>query len=182
MPGVVMRRAERFGHAAPTPGRVATEIAVVSVLAGVLMGVLWWLLSPEVTGVVVEGGLAADAREGQKMFDRDAVFALLGAGFGLVLAVVYSVRHWRSPVTTLVTLALAGVAGSYLATLVGGLFGPGGDVAGLENGTQEPFPLRMESPAGLLVWSMVATVVVAVVALFREDRAPWSVPGNPPGR
>lgn len=177
-----MRRAERLGHVAPGPRRVASEIAVVCLVAGLALGVLWWLLAPEVTGVVVDGALAVDAAEGQKLFGRDAVFSLLAAGFGLVLAVVFGVRHWRRPVTVLVALALGGVAGSYLATLIGGVLGPSDDVSGLENSVEHAFALRMESPAGLLVWSTVATVVLAVIALFREDRAPWAVPGDPPGR
>lgn len=172
-------RAERLGHTAPSPVRVLVQITVVSVVAGLLMGVLWWLLSPDVHGVVIDGGLGADSREGQKLFERDAVFTLLGAGFGLVLAVVFMIWHRRNPVTTLVALAALGVAGSLIARFAGELLGPSDDVTGLANGTDRLFPLRLDSDAALLVWSMVAVVVAAVIALFREDQAPWSVPGPP---
>lgn len=170
-------RAERLGHTAPSPVRVVVQVAVVSVVAGIVMGLLWWLLAPDVHGVVVDGGLGTDSREGQKLFERDAVFALLGAAFGLVLAIVFTVWHRRNPVATLVSLAVFGVGGSLIARFAGGLLGPGDDVAGLADGTERVFPLHLESDSALLVWSMVAVVVAAVIALFREDQTPWSVPG-----
>lgn len=175
-----MNRAQRLGHTAPSTARVITEIAVTSAVVGVLMGVLWWMLAPEVVGVVVNGGLAADSQEGQKLFERDAVFALLAAGCGFVLAVTFAARHRRSPVTALVTLVVCGVGGSWIAQLIGGLLGPGSDIGGLSDGAEQVFPLQLESRAGLIVWSMVATVVVGVIAVFREDQAAWSVPGAPP--
>lgn len=171
-------RAERLGHTAASPVRVLVQITVVSVVAGIVMGLLWWALAPDVNGVVVDGGLGTDSREGQLLFERDAVFSLLGAGIGLVLGVVFTVLHRRTPVTTLVALAVMGVAGSLIARLAGRLLGPSGDVAGLADGTDRLFPLRLESSAALLVWSMVAVVVAAVIALFREDQAPWNVPGT----
>ncbi|RIQ13745.1 DUF2567 domain-containing protein [Jiangella rhizosphaerae] len=172
-----MTRAERLGHAAPSTVRVVTQIVVASVVAGVLMGVLWWLLAPDVQGVVVDGGLGVDAHEGRHLFTRDAVFTLIGAGAGLLLSAVFAVWHRRNPVAVLVSLAAMGVVGSLIARFVGGFLGPDGDVSGLADGADVLFPLRLETDAALLVWSMVAVVVAAVIALFREDRTPWAVPG-----
>ncbi|SDU75787.1 hypothetical protein SAMN04488563_5038 [Jiangella alkaliphila] len=171
-----MTRAERLGHSAPSTVRVVTQIVAVSAVAGVLMGVLWWLLAPDATGVVVNGGLGFDAREGQHLFGRDAVFTLVGAGFGLVLSIVFTLWHRRNPVAVLVAMAAMGVVGSLIAQVVGEFLGPEGDVAGLADGAELQIPLRLESDAALLVWSMVAVVVAAVVALFREDRTPWTPP------
>ena len=175
-----MTRAQRLGHTATSTSRVVVEIVVASVVAGVVMGVAWWLLAPDVTAVVVGDGLRLDAREGQQLFGRDAVFALLGAGCGLVLAAVFSVRHRHRPVTVLVAVAVLGLGGSLLAQLSGGLLAGGDDVSGLADGTEHVMALEMQSQAGLIVWSMVATVVVAVIAVFRDDRTPWAVPGAPP--
>ncbi|PSL04207.1 hypothetical protein CLV30_106212 [Haloactinopolyspora alba] len=172
-------RAQRLGHAGAGTLRVLTEVVVATVVLGAGMGVLWWLLAPEVTGVVVGGELAVDAHEGQKLFDRDARFALLAGACGLVTAVTFAARHPRRPVTVLLALAVLGVGGSLLAQLTGWLLGPSGDVSGLADGTEHAVPLRMDTQAGLIVWSMVATVVVAVVAVFREDRTPFAVPGQP---
>lgn len=170
-------RAERLGHTAPSPVRVVVQIAVASVVAGLVLGVLWWLLTPDVRCVVVDGRLTPSACENRELFGRDAVFTLLGAGFGLVLGVVFTVWHRRTPVTTLVALAAFGVVGSLVARFAGGLLGPSDDVSGLADGTDRMYPLLLDADAALLVWSMVAVVVAAIIALFREDQAPWSVPG-----
>ncbi|TDD69647.1 DUF2567 domain-containing protein [Jiangella aurantiaca] len=177
MSGVVVTRAERLGHNAPSAARVVTHIAVASVVAGVLMGVLWWLLAPDVHAVVVDGGLGYDSSQAQHLFSRDAVFTLLGGGFGLVLSVVFTVWRRRTPVAVLVSLAAMGVVGSLIARFVGEFLGPDDDVSGLADGVERLFPLQLGSDAALLVWSMVAVVVAAVVALFREDRTPWAPPG-----
>ncbi|PZF79655.1 DUF2567 domain-containing protein [Jiangella anatolica] len=174
-------RAERLGHAAPSTVRVVVQIAVASLVAGIAMGVLWWALAPDVQGVVIDGGLGVDAREGQHLFTRDAVFALLGAAFGLVLSVVFVVWHRRNPVAVLVSLAGLGVVGSLVAGVVGRVLGPDGDVSGLADGAEQLFSLELKSSAAYLVWSMVAVVVAAVIALFREDRTPWAVPGADTG-
>ncbi|MBB5789719.1 DUF2567 domain-containing protein [Jiangella mangrovi] len=170
-------RAERLGHTGPGPVRVVAQIVVASVVAGIVMGVLWWLLSPDVRCVVVDGQLSPSSCESRVIFERDAVFTLLGAGFGLVFGAAFAVWHRRHPVTTLVALAVFGVAGSLIARFAGGLLGPSDDVAGLADGTDRLYPLLLDADAALLVWSMVAVVVAAIIALFREDQTPWSVPG-----
>lgn len=170
-------RAERLGHTGVGPLRIVTHIAVASVVAGILMGVLWWLLAPDVHGVVVDGGLGTDSREGQKLFELDAVFTLVGAGVGVLMGIVFTVWHRRNPVTVLVALVAFGVIGSLIAQFAGGLLGPSGDVTGLADGAERLFPLRLEAQAALLAWPMVAVVVAAIIALFREDQAPWQIPG-----
>lgn len=165
-------RAERLGHVPASPARIVAEVAVVSALFGVLMGVLWQLLAPEVVGTVMDGGLAVGGPEAEKLFDRDAVFALLGAGCGLVMAVAFAVRHPRRPVVALVALAAGGVGGSLLATVVGGALGPDRDLSGLADGAERAFPLELQASAALVMWPMTATVVVGVIALFRDDRRP----------
>lgn len=175
----MLARAERLGHAGPRPARVVGEAAVGSLIAGVVMGVLWWVLAPDVTGIVVNGELLTDLEQGQRLFTRDAIFALLGAGSGLVLAIALTARHRRHPVTSLLALAAGGLAGSLLAQLIGLLLGPDGDVSGLADGVEHVLALRMNSSQALLVWPLVLTVVVGVIAVFREDTTAWAPPGGP---
>jgi hypothetical protein len=174
MSDVMTTRAQRLGHAGAGARRVVAEIVVAAAIVSVLMGVLWWLLAPDISGVVADGGLFADPSQAQKLFDRDALFAVLSGGAGLILAVVFAVRHHRRPVTVLLALAVCGIAGSLVAQLIGRYLGPGDDVTGLADGADHAVPLQLHSWAGVFGWSIAATMVVAVVAMFREDHAPWS--------
>lgn len=144
---------------------------MVSLVFGALMGVGWNLLNPEITGEVAERGVAVPIAEARQLFDRVAIFSLLGAGIGLALGAVVGVRHRRRPVTALLALAGGGLAGSLLAWRVGVWAGPSlGDEA---PGTVVEVPLDLEAPAALLAWPLIAVVVVTVMVLFRDDRAPW---------
>lgn len=173
-------RTERLDRARANTARVVTEMVVATVAVGTLAGVLWWVLAPDVTGVVLDGGLVVDAREGQKVFDRDAIFSLLGAAVGLLMSITFVLRHRHRPVTVVVGLAVLGVGGSLLAQLTGLLLGPDDDVAGMDDGTQHAVGLHLGSDAGLFVWPMVAIIVAAIIGVFREDRVSWVMPGTPP--
>jgi hypothetical protein len=82
-----------------------------------------------------------------------------------------------------VALALGGVVGSFAMLGVGRLLGPGpieprADDAAV--GTWLDLPLGLEATAAVLVWSIVAVIVVALIAVFSEDRSPWAPPGERP--
>jgi hypothetical protein len=143
----------------------------VSAVVGVLFGLAWFMLSPEITGQVAEEGVAIPIAEARQLFDRVAVFSLLGAGIGIVLGAVFGGRHRRSPVTTLLVLAIGGFGGSLLALGVGILLGP--SVGDEEPGTEVQLPMELEAPAALFAWPLLAILVVTVMSLFRDDRSPW---------
>lgn len=155
-----------------TPLRVAVEIVLASVLCGLVMGAAWYVLSPDLTGQAADQGVAVPIEQARRLFDRVAIFALLGAAAGLLLGVAAGIRHRERPVTALVTLALGGVAGSLLAMGTGMVLGPAR--RGHEPGTEVPLPMELEATSALLVWPLVAIVVVTLMALFRDDRTPWS--------
>lgn len=150
---------------------MSVEIVAVSVVFGVLLGVAWYLLAPEITGEVAEDGVAIPITEARQLFDRVAIFSLLGAGIGLVLGIFFGARHRRRPVTTLLALAAGGLGGSLLAMGIGIVLGP--SVGGEEPGTVVDLPVELEAPAALFAWPVIAIIVVSVMALLRDDRTPW---------
>ncbi len=145
---------------------------------GLLFGAAWWVLSPDITGEVAENGVAGTLAEARQMFDQVAVFTLLGAAIGVVLGVVFGMRHRRRPVTTLLALAMAGLGGSLLALGVGIVLGP--SMGDEEPGTRVELPMELEAPAALFAWPIVAVVVVTIISLLRDDRSPWVWNGRRP--
>lgn len=155
----------------PSPKRVGAEIVVVSVVLGVLMGVAWYRLSPEIVGEAAETGVAIPIAQARQLFDQVAIFTLLGAGVGLVLGVLFGTRYRRRPVTVLLALVLGGLGGSGLAWGIGVWMGP--SLGSPEPGAEVTLPMELDAPAALIVWPVVAVVVVTVMSLFRDDRTPW---------
>ncbi|NEE03111.1 LapA family protein [Phytoactinopolyspora halotolerans] len=157
---------------APSPARVSIEIGVTCLVLGVTMGAVWYLLAPDLIGQVVEGGnVVAPIEQARQLFDQIAIFFGLGVLIGLVLGSFFGVRHRRRPVTVLVALAVGGLGGSLLALAAGSVLGP--SAASGPPGTEVAIPLRLEAPAALFAWPVVAVVVVTIMSLFRDDRTPW---------
>ncbi len=176
----------RFGRARrplPSPWRVGLEIIVASAVVGGAAGFVWWLLAPDVLVHVVDAGVTLDAYHGGRMFTRDAVFSLAAAVSGVLIALPGFLRHRRTPASALLALVLGGVAGSFVMLGVGRLLGPGpieprADDAAV--GTWLDLPLDLEAMAAIMVWPIVSVIVVAVIAVFSDDRSPWAPPGERP--
>ncbi len=167
----------------PSPWRVGLEIVLASAVVGAAAGFVWWLLAPDVLVHVVDAGVTLDAYQGARMFNRDAVFSLAAAASGILVAVPGFVRHRRTPASALLALVLGGVAGSFAMLGVGRFLGPGPiepRADGAAVGTWLELPLDLEATAAILVWSIVAVIMVAVIAVFSDDRSPWAPPGERP--
>jgi hypothetical protein len=100
----------------------STAVVVVLLVLGVIGGVVWGLVVPGVTGVVVgpdrAGALGADTGH---RFDAIALYSCISMVVGVAAGlVVWSVRSLRGPLgATLVTVGT--VAGGAAGALVGGL-------------------------------------------------------------
>lgn len=165
-------------RARPLPGvrRVVLEIVAASLVLGGVAGVLWWQLSPDVLGVVSENGVALDAVRGSAEFDREANYVMLTAGAGLLLSVVFSVRYRRRPVSALLSVAICGVAGALVALGVGHLLGPGSvdqRAARADVGDSLNLPFELHAYAALIAWPLVAAIMMAIIAAFRDDQTSW---------
>lgn len=162
----------------PSTRRTVIEVAVASIVLGAVVGLVWWRLAPDVLVEVVEnGGLALGIEEGRKLFDRDAIFACLTAGAGVLVAIVFGVRHYHRPVSTLLTLVAGGALGAMAAIGVGWLLGPSSieaRAAGAAVGDHLAVSLELDSWAVLIVWPLVAALVTVALSIFRDDRSEWS--------
>jgi hypothetical protein len=168
---------------AATTHRVITEIVVAVVVLGLAAGAVWSLVAPDVHGQVTATGVAVRGAEARRQFGVDGWFAVTGAVAGLLVATAAFIRHRRRPVTVLVTLVLAGLAGSLLAWRFGVLLGPGpvaDRAAGLAPGTRIAVPLGLRAPAVLLAWPIAAAAAVAAGAAAISDHGRWKL--SRPGR
>lgn len=147
-----------------------------AVVVGVVAGVGWTLLSPEIQGEVTATGVSVDGAQARLQFSMDGWFAVVGAASGTVLAIVAMLRHHRRPIATLVTLVGGGIVGSVVAWRLGLLLGPGPvdtRTAGLATGSRVTVPLALSAPGVLLIWPIASVIVVAVAAALMDDRRPW---------
>lgn len=156
---------------------MVVEVAMSSLLLGVIVAVLWARLAPDVYGQVFENGVGRGAFASRLRFGQDVTFGALGAGAGALLALVFCTRYRRRPVSALIALVGAGVAGSVLAWRLGSALGPesaGSSAANVPVGDQIVLPLEISSYGVLLAWSIMAALVALVTAVLRDDRASWS--------
>lgn len=162
--------------------RTARRVAGLSILLGLPVGVVWWLLAPlpravkRADGVyyagVTESSIAADG--------WFAVCALVvGALSGLLVAML--VRRDRLP--TLAALAVGGLAGAVLAWQVGQWLGPPSfpdQAALLREGARFDGPLRVSALGVLLVWPISAVILFfgVVAGLDAMDTVDESAPAE----
>ncbi|MQY33116.1 hypothetical protein SRB17_10760 [Streptomyces sp. RB17] len=155
--------------------RDAAVITVAVALGGVLFGLLWWWLAPQVplVGDVVDKSWVVYLKdsEGEQAVGVDGTFALLGLGFGLVSAVVVSLLRRRGGVPVVVALGLGALLGSVLAWRLGVWLGPTSDVLAhakqVGKGVTFSAPLKLGAKGALLAWPLGALLVhLGLTALF----------------
>ncbi|MFC7479556.1 DUF2567 domain-containing protein [Luedemannella flava] len=114
---------------ATAPASDSTPLAdvLVGVLTGVVvaafgapLGWLWAALAPRIPIVRVDGGFTYADAEPEQVIAADGWFMLLGAGAGILLAVIVwlALRRWRGPVL-LAGLVLGSLGSAWLAWYVG---------------------------------------------------------------
>ena len=141
---------------------------------GPVVGLVWWLLAP--TGAVVVGpdyvlpvGTGSAGPPGDVFAaSQDAVFAAAALVAGAVCGVAAGVHPppGRAALVRWGSVVLAGLVAPVLAWALGVLLGPE-SLAAQQAAGADPLvsPLRLSSPAPLLVWSAATCVVTFVVSL-----------------
>lgn len=155
--------------------REAAVITVAVAVAGVLLGLLWVWLAPNVPLV---GDLADDQwvvyfkdTEGEQAIGVDGTFALLALACGAVSAVAVFWWRRRGGVPLVVALAVGGFLGSLLAWRLGVWLGPDSDVIAharsVGKGVTFSAPLKLGAKGALLAWPFAAALVhLGLTALF----------------
>lgn len=101
---------------------VSAAVVTVIVLFGVLLGLLWSAVTPDVPAVMAQDGAVPLDPQPEQFIAADGWFSLLGLGFGVLVAVVVWVvlRRLRGPVG-LVAVALGSLGAGGVAWLLGRL-------------------------------------------------------------
>ena len=154
-----------------TEVREAAVITSALALAGVLFGVLWWWLTPEVPLVSDTSAVYLKDTEGEQAIRVDGTFTLIALGFGLVSALVVFLVRRRGGVAAVVALTVGGVLGSLVAWRLGIALGPTQDVVAhakeVGKGVTFAAPLELGAKGALLAWSVAALLVhLGLTALF----------------
>ncbi|MBA2389976.1 MAG: hypothetical protein H0V67_06925 [Geodermatophilaceae bacterium] len=170
-------------------GEVATSarLALVLFLAGIPVGVAWWLLAPRRAYEVTADGAFAVVPDSEAAVASDGWLLLLTGLLALVAAAVaWRQEAQRGPLMA-VGLAIGMLACGLLSLLVGALLGPGPSAAALEEtGAVVLGPLGLRAYGVLVVGPILAVAgyLLAVCFTPRDDlRAPGrqqAAPGDPP--
>ena len=173
-------------------GRLVGELVLAAAVLGLVAGLLWSVLAPDIQGEVTATGVTISTAEASRQFGVDGWFAVTAAVGGLLLGAVSFARHRSRPATALLVLVFAGMIAAAAQWWFGTLLGPGpveDRSADLPTGAAVSMPLELNAPAVLLVWSIAVVVGALLVAAFLDDREPWryqlsrrgrSEPSSPP--
>ncbi|GGZ31337.1 AAA family ATPase [Streptomyces poonensis] len=182
---------EQDGPGTKTELREAAMITVGVALGGLLLGLLWRWLAPNVP--LVSDGTAVYLKdsEGEQAIGVDGTFTLLALGFGALSALVVFLVRKRGGVPLVLALTAGGLLGSVLAWRLGVWLGPTQDVVAhakeVGKGVTFPAPLKLGAKGALLAWPIAALLVhLGLTALFAprdpdpfeqyQGRGPWGAP------
>lgn len=160
----------------PSAGRIVIETIVVCIAAGLLVGVVWWLVAPQFAVEMVDGELRPSGPIGESRFAADAWFAIISGAAGVLIALVMFTRHRHRPVATVIALAAAGLAGSVVAWRLGVLLRPDqitGALGDIAEGTRLDFPLDLGATGVLFAWPIASLATVMLRCLLGSDQSRW---------
>ncbi len=171
--------------------REAALIALVVMVSGVLLGVLWNWLAPHIPLIADTRNVYLKDTEGEEAIGTDGTFLLLSLGFGVVSAAVTFLVRRRGGIPLVVALTAGGLLGAAVGWVTGMWLGPTPDVVAhakqVGPGVTFYGPLRLQAKGALLAWPLAAMVTQLVLTGFFGPRDPeppapdWStapVPGD----
>ncbi|WP_328839741.1 DUF2567 domain-containing protein [Streptomyces europaeiscabiei] len=149
----------------------AVVTAVMALLGGALLGLLWWWLAPHVPLVSDGSAVYFKDTEGEQAVGVDGTFTLLALGAGALSALVVFALRRRGGVPLVVALTVGGLLGAVLAWRLGVWLGPETDVAArakeVGQGVTFSAPLKLAAKGALLAWPLAALLVhLGLTALF----------------
>jgi hypothetical protein len=107
------------------PALVVAGTAIIGILLGALMGVVWWWVAPTEEWTVVKAGVVLPADVGYNAwFGADGWFLVLGAIAGVLLTLIVWWRGRRQPVALVVGVIIGAGLLAVSAWTLGGVLGP----------------------------------------------------------
>lgn len=160
-------RSRAHDDAPPTAAADVLVTVVWFALLGLLAGVAWWQLAPEVMAVRSEAGVVIEGPQLEREIGVDGWYAALGIAGSLLSGVV--LVWWRSarPVLVVGLVALGALGAGLLALWLGGVLGPADPrtmLASADAGTTAPLALRLQ--AGGLLWAWPACALAGALAFL----------------
>ncbi len=141
---------------------------MVSALAGLPVGLLWYAVAPLARIIKRADGLYRAGGEGNEAaIAADGWFAFLTLLAGVLIALAVYLRTRPGRVVPLLALAAGGLLGAAVAWRVGVLLGPGPieeTARGLAVGTRFDAPLDVSALGVLLAWPMGAVITYFAVS------------------
>jgi len=166
--------------------RSSVRLVLVLALAGLVAGLLWWLLAPRADfRITADGPVAIGNPSEEILVADDTVLALILAGFGLVAGAAAWFMRRRRGVATVLALALGSSAMAAIAWQLGEFLGQGPSRAELAHvGGVVTTSLTLGSLPALAIAPFAALMayLVPVVTAHRDDlgRTPAPAPlGGP---
>lgn len=149
----------------------AVVTAVMALLGGALLGLLWWWLAPHVPLVSDGSAVYFKDTEGEQAVGVDGTFTLLALGAGALSGLVVFLLRRRGGVPLVVALTVGGLLGAVLAWRLGVWLGPETDVAArakeVGQGVTFSAPLKLAAKGALLAWPLAGLLVhLGLTALF----------------
>jgi len=147
-----------------------------SALAGLPVGLVWWLVTPLPRIAKRADGLYRAGGEGNEAaIAADGWFAVLAVIAGVVTALVVFVMSRPARVPPLIGLAVGGLLGAVVAWRFGVLLGPGdinSTARGFEVGARFDGPLDVSALGVLLAWPLAAVITYFAVSAGSEAGDP----------
>jgi hypothetical protein len=152
----------------PAAGRDVAVVLGVLLVAGLVGGVLWWLLwDPAAYTKTVDGGVMGET-DLSRRFAADGLYAVIAGVTGLLCGLGLTWWRSRDPLRTSVALVAGSVLAAVAMALTGHLLGPGDTRAALaaaKVGARVPEQLHVDAFTVYLAWP-VAVLAGALVVLL----------------
>ena len=161
-----------------SPQVVVIGTALSGIALGVLVGLLWWVITPTEQWIKLDGGLGAADLNSSAWFAADGWFLILGVAGGLVLTAVTWVWVRQNPISVVVGLIVGSALLAVVAWSLGGLLGPADPkdaAASLAVGATVDGSLGLRAMGVLAAPTVAAMALVALLialAPVREDLQP----------
>jgi len=164
----------------------------LTLLLGVIAGVVWWAVVGLPGYLVMADGSAATTQRGlTEIFGSDAWYSLIGAVVGLILGILAWALFGRSGWVVVPIAVVASVVAAAVCWWLGWVLGPGplnDRLVAAKAGDFVPIELTVRAPVAVLVWVMATIIPIVGRASLGPDpdepgpvrRARWD--SGPTGR